>query len=116
MPKVKIDVVVPDGPRISLDNVVSDTLSMEDNVDEFTFAGTAGQEINVLLKGHSGVAGHRFRLRLLGPGGIVLDSVTSAGADSVLRRQAIKWRRLTGAGIYRLREELLGFLAECDAH
>jgi hypothetical protein len=97
------DVVVPEGPPIGFNTLVNDELSVADDADEFTLDGTAGQEVNVFLRGTSEVAAHQFRLRLLGPGRDVIDTVSSRGNDPVLRRQAIEWRKLPQTGRYRIR-------------
>jgi len=100
-----VSITVPQGRLIALDSIVDDELSVADDADEFTFRVTAPQEVNVLLRGRSGVAAQRFRLRLMGSGGELIDTVSSGGADSVLARQAIRWAKLTQAGTYRLRVE-----------
>jgi hypothetical protein len=96
-------VEIPAGPTISFGTTMMDQLSANDDVDEFTFNGNAGQEFNVMLQGNSGVAAHRFRLRLLGPGRSVIDSVISNGNDPGLRAQAIKWLPLPQNGLYTVR-------------
>lgn len=96
-------VEVPAGPTIPLGTTKMDELSADDDVDEFTFNGNAGQEFNVMLQGNSGVAAHRFRLRLLSPGRSVIDSVISTGNDPGLRAQAIKWLPLPQSGLYTVR-------------
>lgn len=101
----RVDIVVPPGPVIAFNTFVRDDLSPGDDVDEFTFPGTAGQQVNVLLQGTSGAAAQQFRVRVLGPAGNALDSVTSRGTDADPRGQAIEWLRLPQAGTYRVRVE-----------
>jgi hypothetical protein len=56
-----VSITVPQGKRIGLNSIVDDELSVTDDADEFTFQTTAaGQEVNVLLRGRSGVAAQRF--------------------------------------------------------
>lgn len=98
-----LNLTVPPGQAVAFNTFVKDDLSLTDDVDEFTFQGIAGQQVNVLLQGTSGAAAHQFRLRVLGPGGNMLDSVTSRGNDLDQRGQAIKWLRLPQAGTYRIR-------------
>lgn len=100
-----VEIVVPDGRLVKLDSLVQDELSVADDADEFTFRAQAGQMVNVLLRGTSGVASHRFRLRLMGAGGDVIDTVSSAGTDSTLEQQAIRWKVLPPGGTYRIRVE-----------
>jgi hypothetical protein len=98
-----LSIVVPPGALVAFNTFVTDDLSPADDVDEFTFPGTAGQQVNLLLQGLSGLPEHQFRLRVLGPGGNPLDSVTSRGNDLSKRGQAIKWLQLPQAGTYRVR-------------
>jgi hypothetical protein len=98
-----IDIVVPHGPFIALDSIVNDELGPTDDADEFRFVTPPGQQVNVLLRGLSGSATHKFRLRLIGPGGNLIDSITSRGNDLELRLQAIKWLPLAQGGEYRVR-------------
>jgi hypothetical protein len=101
--KDRVNIMVPEGPRVAFNTVVPDQLGPADDADEFTFQGEQGQRVNVFLQGLSGMAAHRFRLRVLAPGGNVLDSVTSLGNDAALRPQAIQWLTLPQGGTYRVR-------------
>lgn len=52
------------------DTVTGEAIDAVGDVDEFTFTGTAGQEVNVLFRRDSG-AGEAIELRLIGPGGLI---------------------------------------------
>lgn len=99
----EITIVVPQGPAVAFNTFVTDDLSVNDDADEFTFTAGAGQLVNVFLQGLSGASAHQFRLRLIGPGGNVLDSLASRGNDAGERAQALRWRALPEQGTYRVR-------------
>lgn len=77
------------------------------DLDRFTFAGTAGQEVNVYFQAMSGTSRDRLQLRVLDAEEESLGSVPSYGSDGSLDEQAISHLRLPRTGTYVV--EVTGF-------
>jgi len=85
------------------DTIAGETIDMPGDVDEFTFAGTAGGEFNVLFQALNGSSVTVLRLEAVDDTGGVLAAVSSLGSDTSLFQRVTGRFRTTGSGIHRLR-------------
>jgi hypothetical protein len=83
--------------------VSGEQIGLPGDIDEFTFSGTAGDEINAFFQAEDGSQGTWLQLDILQPGGTVLHSVQSIGTDTSLFRQATGTFVLPSTGTYRIR-------------
>lgn len=91
-------------PAVAMSTVViGEDLSPVGDVDDFTFTGTAGQEIEVQLQATSGSQHDELYLFVLSPTGAQIGSVYSQGNSSTLEQQSTGRLTLTHSGTYRLR-------------
>jgi len=85
------------------DTVSGEQIELPGDIDEFTFSGTAGEEINAFFQAEDGSQGTWLQLDVLQSGGTVLHSVQSVGTDTSLFRQATGAFVLPSTGTYRIR-------------
>jgi len=85
------------------DTVSGEQIGLPGDIDEFTFSGTAGDELNVFFQAEDGSQGTWLQLDILQPGGTVLHSVQSIGTDTSLFRQATGTFVLPSNGTYGIR-------------
>lgn len=89
---------ITQGPVIS-----GESLSPRGDVDDFTFAGTAGDEVVVFFQATSGESGSQFKLILYEPDGDPMESAFSRGSDATLQGQGFGPVKLAQTGSYRVR-------------
>ena len=85
------------------DTVAGEQIELPGDIDEFTFSGTAGEEINAFFQAEDGSQETYLQLEVLQPTGTVLRSVESIGTDTSLLRQATGTFVLPSTGTYRIR-------------
>jgi plastocyanin len=83
--------------------ITGESISPRGDVDDFTFTGTAGEEVVVYFRAASGDAGSEFRLDLYAPDGDDLKYVFSRGDDATLEDQGFGPLRLPQTGTYTIR-------------
>ncbi|HEU0298098.1 MAG TPA: Ig-like domain-containing protein [Longimicrobium sp.] len=89
---------VTQGPVVS-----GESISPRGDVDYFTFAGTAGEEVFVFFQATSGESGSEFLLTLYAPDGDQLEHTSSRGSDVTLEGQGFGPVRLAQTGSYTIR-------------
>lgn len=85
------------------DTVSGEQIELPGDIDEFSFSGTAGEEINAFFQAEDGSQETSLDLEVLAPAGSMLSSVRSVGTDSSLLRQATGTFVLPTTGTYRVR-------------
>jgi len=90
------------------DTVSGEQIELPGDIDEFTFSGTAGDEINAFFQAEDGSQETWLQLEVLQPGGTLLRSVQSVGTDTSLFRQATGTFVLPTTGTYRIRVQSPG--------
>ncbi|HEV8398951.1 MAG TPA: hypothetical protein VGQ18_03835 [Gemmatimonadales bacterium] len=85
------------------DTVSGEQIELPGDVDEFTFSGTAGEEINAFFQAEDGTQETLLQLELLEPAGTMFRSVQSVGTDTSLLHQATGTMVLPSTGTYRIR-------------
>jgi uncharacterized protein YjdB len=90
-------------PGITLGPVITgESISPRGDVDEFTFTGTAGEEVVVFFQATSGEA-RDLGLYLYEPDGDLVASAFSRGTDATLENQGFGPERLAQTGTYTIR-------------
>lgn len=84
------------------DTVSGEAIELPGDIDEFTFSGTVGEELNAFLHAQPG-SPETVRLEVVDPGGTVLRIAQSVATDTSLLRQPTGRFALTNTGTYRLR-------------
>jgi hypothetical protein len=85
------------------DTVVGEAIDLPGDVDEFTFAGAAGEEFNVFFRAQSGSPETVLRLDAVDANGTTLRVAESFGTDTSLFRQVTGRFALPSTGTHRLR-------------
>ncbi|HXO84136.1 MAG TPA: hypothetical protein VN803_01275, partial [Gemmatimonadales bacterium] len=85
------------------DTISGEQIELPGDIDEFTFAGNAGDEINAFFQAEDGSQETYLQLEVLQPSGMSLSSVQSIGTDTSLLRQASGTFVLASSGTHRVR-------------
>jgi len=85
------------------DTVTGEDIGLPGDVDEFTFTGAAGEEVNAFLQAQDGSTETRLQLDVLSEAGTALRSAQSIGTDTSLLGQMTGRFTLPTGGTYRLR-------------
>jgi hypothetical protein len=94
------------------DTVSGEQIELPSDVDEFTFSGIAGEEVNTFFQAEDGSAATFFELEILEPAGTVLRTVQSLGTDTSLIQRATGTFKLPSTGTYRVRVQGTGSYAD----
>ena len=82
---------------------LSEEIDLPGDIDEFTFSGVAGEQVDAFFQGQNGSPDDRLQLYVVDPAGSVLRSIQSAGTDTSLFQQVTGRFALPSTGTYRLR-------------
>jgi len=85
------------------DTIAGETIDLPGDVDEFTFSGVAGEEINVFLQAQNGSPETYLQLDALDAMGTVLRTTQSVGTDTSLFQRVTGRFALLSTGTHRLR-------------
>ena len=85
------------------DTVSGEAIDLPGDIDEFTFSGAAGEELNAFLQAQSGSPETHLQLEVLDGGGTLVSYAQSVGTDTSLLRQPTGRFALPSTGTYRLR-------------
>ena len=85
------------------DTVSGEAIDLPGDIDEFTFSGAAGEELNAFLQAQSGSLETHLQLEVLDGGGTLVSYTQSVGTDTSLLRQPTGRFALPRTGTYRLR-------------
>ena len=84
------------------DTISGESLDLPGDIDEFTYSGTVGEELNAFIQAQSGSL-ETFRLEVVDAAGTVQRGAQSVATDTSLLRQPTGRFALTSTGTYRLR-------------
>lgn len=91
------------GAAVTVDAVITGEDVALGDIDEFTFTGTGGQDVNVFFQAMSGSSNDALRLSLLAPNGAELFYLDSYGDDFTLEEQSSGRYTLTASGTWTVR-------------
>jgi len=91
--------------------VLGEDIGLPGDVDEFTFNGTAGEEVDAFFQAQNGSPDQRLQLDFVDPTGSVVTAIQSTGTDTSLFQQVTGRLPLQTTGTYRLR--VTGYDAYC---
>jgi hypothetical protein len=91
--------------------VLGEDIGLPGDIDEFTFSGVAGEQVDAFFQAQNGSPDDRLQLEVVDPAGVVLRSILSAGTDTSLLQQVTGRFALPSTGTYRLR--LTGYDGYC---
>ncbi len=93
-----VPAVIPSGVA-----VLGEDIGLPGDIDEFTFSGVAGEQVDAFFQAQNGSPDDRLQLWVLDPGGVVQRSILSTGTDTSLYQQVTGRFALPSTGTYRLR-------------
>jgi hypothetical protein len=82
---------------------LGEEIDLPGDIDEFTFSGVAGEQVDAFFQAQNGSPDDRLQLYVVDPAGSVLRSIQSTGTDTSLFRQVTGRFALPSTGTYRLR-------------
>ncbi len=85
------------------DTISGEGIDVPGDVDEFTFAGSAGEQFNVFLQALSGSPDTHLQVEVVAAGGAILGNAYSSGIDTSLLRQPTGRFTVPTTGTYFLR-------------
>lgn len=83
--------------------VLGEDIGLPGDIDEFTFSGVAGEQVDGFFQAQNGSPDDRLQLDVVDPAGVVLRSIQSTGTDTSLLQQVTGRFALPSTGTYRLR-------------
>jgi hypothetical protein len=83
--------------------VLGEALDRPGDVDEFTFDGVAGEQVDAFFQAQNGSPDDRLEMDVIDPAGVVYTAIHSTGTDTSLFRQVTGRFALPSTGTYRLR-------------
>jgi uncharacterized protein YjdB len=98
--------VRPSG-KVTMGEIVSGTIALPGEVDEYTFSGKVGDEVNVFFQATGGTD-EDLLLTVLSPSGSTIDDVQCDGRATSLERQSTGRLRLESTGTYTVRVKGVG--------
>ena len=93
-----VPAVIPSGVA-----VLGEALDRPGDVDEFTFDGVAGEQVDAFFQAQNGSPDDRLEMDVIDPAGVVYTAIHSTGTDTSLFRQVTGRFALPSTGTYRLR-------------
>ena len=97
-------VLLAEEPRpVAIGAIVDGVFEGPDEIDEYTFAGKAGQRVIIYLQGMNGVDWTWYDLALVDPSGAVLGTAESKGNAPKWQADATKTVTLPADGSYTVR-------------